>query len=310
MARLFFVTLFMFACSGKTVSAPSPVTSVDQPASVTSTAPITIHFDWSPPCRVPITLKQAKKGHEAVFSYVIDVQAVGETLEVRMLEPDVISIDGAPLTDPAARAQVIAVSAASPTVLVDREGNYINIRGVEEMIDAVLKTMPAEKRELTSATMRSPEMRVLLEQKSGELWESWVGAWAGAEIAPGEAREVDGEIATPWGVVPAKVRVTHEGTVDGSWSKLRIEQNAEGPEIERMLEEMIAKMSLDAGKPGPPKGFTKGIRSTITTIVIIDPKTARPRDARIERTSVLAGETKIETKETRFDWSKAVGCKM
>jgi hypothetical protein len=56
--------------------------------------------------------------------------------------------------------------------------------------------------------MRSPELRAIFEQKMGEYWMTWVGAWIDWPVERGRAIETDTEIEA----LMASPRVRHESS--------------------------------------------------------------------------------------------------
>jgi hypothetical protein len=178
-----------------------------------------LSFGWPSPVRVAVTEKAIKGGVAATLRYELAVRSVaGGRLAVRLTDLQFLELGGQDLRSPAARKQLepaLKASAAMPTMLIAPDGTFADVKDLDEALRVMAAgskpRSAADKRALT-AMLQSPQMRALLKNNAAELWNIWVGLWAGADLEPGKTRELNQETPLPDGsVMERPLRVTHHG---------------------------------------------------------------------------------------------------
>ena len=280
-----------------------------------------LRFDWSPPCRVPVTQTIEHDGHRATVTREIVVRTTADPqlLEVATENVQLIDIDGQPASSarPSDKfATTLVLALAAPTMVVDVNGVWKSTHDVDAVV-ARLQRAPAFAK-LRSPTidafLTSPGVAQQLASRLADSWNAWVGFWLDSQPAPGTTLEsemliplADGSQAQFPVVVrhhgelaeaPGRVRLTFESTIDG--------ENGI-----KVLGKQFAGVLAD---PRFPKGtHLTAARRTTSADVVTDPLTLRPERARYVgdlsvSLSVGVTHTRHEAREDVFDWSKAEGC--
>lgn len=276
-----------------------------------------IGFDWSAPCRVPALQWVLKKGQKATLRFDVVLVADGEGLRMRLDDMRFESIAGHSADDPAVQDQLRlarSMMRAVPETLISSDGAFVGVEGMDEAIDEVVAQIRQDDAELArtvEATLRAPQMRATMEQKAGDYWNGWVGAWLGRKLGPGSEVSETASLPTPTGEqidVPQAFRhhgrvVDHEDLV-----LLSSEQVVEGEQAEEMMLETLKQMAAQGGREPPPREVVEGFRRVTMLHVAIDPDTGRPHRARYEMRIDLRGNKAVEIRDTAFDWDRATGC--
>lgn len=275
-------------------------------------------FAWPAPGVVRVDAKMAKKGNTSTARYSVALNATGEndySLEFRDFE--FISLNGKDAQDPKIAAQlgpVSALTASLPSMLISRDGNYLGTFGIEQTMERLMGLMPKKFDESTRRRMgeylRSPQVQAMMQQKSGEVWNAWVGAWNGLDLEAGQKLR---------GRVPVKlmnrdleqsVLVEHLGPISGEGAalcpqcvRLRLTTIVEGPEVLQVVSGMLREL----GSRDPSELQFVSARSMNVTEAVTDPGTLMPRFV-VSNTEVTLRDAAEQTrsqhdrKEYHFDW--------
>jgi len=152
-------------------------------------------FDWPVPSAARVTTSLEQDDVRSTARYRIEVrESAPEELSVEFQEFELLTVNGADATAPAlARelAPLVALTAALPALRIAGNGAYLGVIKLEEALARSLELLPPDLPEDTRARLqthlRKPAMRSLMEQRSGEVWNLWVGAWNGVELVPGQS---------------------------------------------------------------------------------------------------------------------------
>ncbi len=295
-------------------SAPPLATSAPQVAAPPASS--ALHFAWPVPGRVGVTQRAERKGHASTLHYFLYVTQGpgGDTLEVRFKDFKFLDLAGQDMSSPevqAALEQVRSYVAVIPTIVVSPEGEYMGVRGLDEMIDKVLsggltKQKDPKKAAAVALAMKSPESKAQIEAKCGDYWNSWVGQWKNLTLAPGETGTSEVQIRLPGGgFASSPVLFEHHGATPGEPGLVRLSTSA-------LLEGDAARAALGAymKQISPDDNIViERLRRVMRSSIDTDPLTLMPRRVRLE--SVLeikvAGAAATKSRqldEYEFDWPR------
>jgi hypothetical protein len=280
-------------------------------------------FRWPSPVRVAVTEKVVKGGIGATLRYDLSVRAVeGGRLAVRLTDLHFLELGGQDLRNPAVRKQLeptLKAAAAFPTMLISPDGIFADVRDLDETLRAMAaasKPKSAAEKRAMAAMVKSPQMRALLKQNSAELWNVWVGLWAGADLEPGRTRELSQEMPLPDGaVIERPLRVIHHGPAGPPGHvHLSFESTLEvmprTRSLQHFMDGMMQDLNAAAGRP-IPRELVESVRMSSAADVITDPQTLRLVGAvwKKEVAVQIKGETlrsQDELHEYTFTWPRAV----
>ncbi len=175
-------------------------------------------FAWPIPTRAWVTETASKDETTAKIKYEVILSEDTRThdLLLQFRNYSILELGGTNLDDPSKQkiiSQTLALMSAMPTIVISREGEIVDIRGLDEMVARVLAAVPdKELQARLEKVLKSPQMMQTARRKIGDLWLSWVSLWSDTEIAPEET--VKGSIEVPMldgTVVEAPAVITHRG---------------------------------------------------------------------------------------------------
>lgn len=262
-----------------------------------------------------VTQNSEKRGQTAKLRYLLKMSAgqnEGE-LVVRMSELEFLELGGKDATTPAMRqalAATLAMARAVPDWVVDAEGNFLRMEGLEELIERLvglngaLAEVGAAQREKILETLRSPAMASTLEQACGDHWNVWVGAWVGFDVAPGGEEQGDRELPFMGTAVPACVTMRNQGpaTDHPGYFELSITSVSDGPSARDALAE-----SLDATGQGNGADGLREVSMSSHVVAVTDPQSQKPlRSSRTKTTRIVMQgaipQEQVERAEYTFHW--------
>jgi hypothetical protein len=255
-------------------------------------APTAFRFAWPVPGRVAVAHRGTKDGQTLTMRYDLTTRraAEGGPVEVRFERFEFIDLDGVDLRAAEHRpvvAQLQVAVAAIPVLLVSPEGEFVGVTAMDQMIDAVLKLTDdgkdPKKRAAVSRTMHSPEVKALLEEKTGDYWAVWVGLWKDLRLVPGQRWETMFESKAAGGaVVRTPTLFEHHGATPGAPGLVRLsmESVTEGEQARAAAAGLLAEIASQMGQSTMPRVLR--VRRELHASVDTDPDTLRPKRARLE----------------------------
>ncbi|WP_437735189.1 hypothetical protein [Sorangium sp. So ce1335] len=298
------------------------------PAEAADAPPMQVFaFGWKVPCRVPVEQITDKRGRKARLRYTLSVlPAVDGNLDVRFEDMRFLEIDGQDVASPEAGAQPgasLGLMATAPVLVVSREGAYVGVRelgdSVERLLGSPLFLEGPQQVASVAKLLPAPQMKAMLLTKAGDHWTTWVGAWAGLELAPGESREGVEEVAVGERQVPMRVRYDHHGPVAGPSGLVRVSftSTLDDETGWGAMRHAVVDMQRDAGhelSTEVEKALDQiSLRRVIRLEAETDPATLRSIRARYEMVMEFSAkgrkERRRDVREDRFDWDRAEGCR-
>lgn len=272
-------------------------------------------FAWPVPGEVQVTAHAEKRGNESTVTYAVRLSAQEDgELRARFDGFRFLSLNGVDATDPALAARLgpmAEITNTLPTMRLAASGDYLGTVGLDAVLERLLAAMEGQVDEATRARLRSqfstPQMRALMQQKSGEIWNVWVGAWNGLDISPGEQVQASVPIDVLGRPLEQKMVVEHLGPAPrhACCAHLRLTTLVEGPDVVRLVAGLIDGLA-PPGQPVDPDAFAFARSSSVVEIVT-EPDTLRPRWASVLREVLIKavdGERheRVDRQSFTFEW--------
>jgi hypothetical protein len=219
----------------------------------------------------------------------VEPDASTDRLVVRLSDAKLVSIDGASPGDTNPAPTLLDVGRlmkrVTPTMLVDRDGRYVETRDLDKLTREVMAAAG-----LPALPMNNDAISRLLNDVVAQDWNVWVGAWIGKESAAVESTESERNMRlTSSSVYPSEA----------------VRQYTQGFLIDMARE---AK-ELGDNDPVASSRFAESARySPLTDTLTVELDTATMRPFFAERTrsfSAVKGKHKVEGREKRthrFTW--------
>lgn len=272
-------------------------------------------FDWPVPGEVRVTAHAEKRGEQSTAAYTVRLEPLADgELGARFEDFRFLNLNGVDATEASVAAQLgplTALTSALPTLRLSPDGQYLGTAGLEAVTERVFAALEGQLDPATLARLReqfaSPRMRALMQQKSGELWNAWVGAWNGVDIEPGGRLQASVPVEVLGRTLAQKILVEHLGPApryDGR-AHLRMTTLLEGPEVVSLVAGLIEGLA-PPGERVDPNDFSLA-RSTTVLEVITDAATLRPRWASVLREVFIRradGERheRVDRQTFTFEW--------
>lgn len=274
--------------------------------------PVTIGFEWNPPCRVPAIQDVEKKGARArlAFDVVLERGTTGLVLKLDNMRP--ISAPGD--AQQGLERAMATLDGVVPPIAVSDSGESLGAIDIDKSIEATLALVrQAGGRTsvgMLEKMMKTPQFKEAMKQKAGETWDGWVGTWTGMTIAPHSERRETFDLPSVVGTfTDVPLTLKHHGAVRDAptLALLSAEQVIEGPELAAALGGLVQDMANRAGANKAQVEFRHAKKVDLITVAM-DTARGRPHRSRHEMTIELEGDRRKQVRDTAFDWSRAVGC--
>jgi hypothetical protein len=256
-----------------------------------------LRFDWPTGCDVLVTETVERDGETAQLVYPLFIREAGNNVEVRYGELDVIHVRNQPVS--AAEQEQLAALFAQPSFTVDREGAFVSVSGV----DNLLRNMQTSG-VIGEVPDRDAFVAAIEETVLNKYWGSWVGRWT-------ERPQVTAEVMEDVIVAPvADTSIIYDfrreslSPPEQGSAHLRDTTTIEGDELDRFVAANFG--ALSGGAVAEFVGEVDGEKVTVVEAVL-DPVTLRPTSARFDDRSTIEIdgeiESSVEIREWEFDWS-------
>ncbi len=277
------------------------------------------HFAWPLPTSVWVTQDSEKGGQRATMRYRVTLSGANDgEHRARLNDFDFLMVSGRDVTSPEAReelAPILAMAQAVPDMVVDTNGIYLRMDGVDEMVDRIVALLASQgeseaKQKQLLVGMKSPSARAMFEAAGSGYWNTWVGAWVGFDLQPGQESVEEQETSFMGVVLPAVVTKRNLGFVaeHPGHVELFVTTVMEGPSATSAFAESMAEFARQSGSPPFPKNELIDMRSVSVVTVVTDAATLKPlrasqtKTVRIEMEGEGAKE-QVERAEYTFDWT-------
>jgi|GEM_PF-3237459 hypothetical protein len=275
----------------------------------------TFRFDW--PLQVPVGVVAAitGAGNTSTASYSVDLSADSDDeLTLNFRDFQFLTLNGVDAREIEVTKKLGPLAALNqlPSMRLSKSGAYRGTFGIEQQIKGFLEQAPASRddpqRKKLEGYFRSPEVQALVRQKSAEtanIWNTWVGAWNGLELAPGQTVSAIVPITLMQREVRQSVLIEHLGTVGKNCPTcvhLRMTTVIDGPEVLALLGGLARSADDDASF-----GEFVSARSMSVTEVFTEAASLMPIYAMTNSEVLLRDEddktrTEQARKEYWFEW--------
>ena len=270
-------------------------------------------FAWPVPVSVGVEAEVERRDVRSRARYVVDLRAAEDgELALDFRDFEFLSLNGEDARDPrvaAAIAPLAAVTGALPTMRLSAAGEYLGTRGLNLVVQRIEQLLPADmdtqQRQQISRGLRSPQMQSMMAQRSGDTWNTWVGAWNGLDIEPGGTLSAKAPLEVMGRAIEQEVLFEHLGADQTYPGHVRLRMTAliEGPEIIALIGGIAEQFG--AGDDGA--GGLRSAMSRTVTEIVTHPHHLRLRYAEISNEVVVResngkAHRRQERKTYRFDW--------
>jgi hypothetical protein len=191
-----------------------------------------------------------KKGeHVAELEYTLHACAKrggGFTIAHRAFR--IVSLDGIAASDQrvaAAVDQLAPVTAAIPLIVVDAQGRFADIQGLEEMMRGLEKAFPKKKLAPIRGLLKNPAQVQLLKQAAAFRWRAWAEAWLSYDPALGRSHPVEAAAPVP-GADRGAGELAFEGRTVRRAARLSASTKLEGNDAKRLVAAVLAAVDVPA----------------------------------------------------------------
>jgi hypothetical protein len=277
-----------------------------------------LRFDWPLPAALTVNAALAKKGNASTAQYrvALSTSADGE-LALAFRDFEFLTLNGVDARDPKVLARLgplAALTGSLPTMRLSSSGEYLGTAGLEQMMKGFLGVLPEglddAQRERLDDYFRSENVQAMMQQKSGEVWNTWVGAWNGLDLAAGQNLSGTVPVSVLNRTLEQSVLIEHLGLAPEtancpSCVRLRLTTIVEGPEVLHLMSGMMRNLGGEDGQLGVAKFVSA--RSMSVTEVVTNPSNLMPYYA-ISNTEVMLRDANDENhsqhdrKEYWFNW--------
>lgn len=310
-------------------SAPLPPPVVASSASAPSApstapeamAPVSLHFDWTPPLRASVDQRSDIRGKKVRLRYdlVVSPAPGGQHLtvahdRVRYLE------ESGEIAGPESelRLAVAAIAEANifPRMTVSKTGELVEMPSLDEEVEATvarlgrLPTAQPGDEATARKLIRDPELRASIASKVAERWTLWVEAWTSLPVPLVGPHESATEVPLPDGSkVQAPLRFAAPMPVPDLPELVRLSASSvlDGDRARDALLKVVRRVMTETSPSVDPGDYIATMRRESRMEVDTNPTTLRPHFARMTTVIRLAdhkGKENVrrEVHEYRFDW--------
>ena len=277
-------------------------------------------FGWPVPVSAIVKAKMHKKGNESTAIYTVRMsQRNTEEITLEFRDFKFLTLNGQDASDPRIAAQLgplASLTSTLPTMRLSNHGEYLGMIGLETMMHRLLTAMPEEMDEASRTGLldyfQSPKVQALMQQKSGEMWNVWVGAWNGLELEPGQTLKGSVPVTVMNKELSQQILIEHLGAANSypGCVRLRMTTVVEGPEVLQIVTGMLqdlAKNLADEGESFDPAQLVSA-RSMSVTEVITQTRSLIPHYASSDTEVLIRSvgkktHTQSDKKIFWFDWA-------
>lgn len=269
-------------------------------------------FGWDADAAAEVRSRAVKRGDESTARYRV-------TLSPRdngewQLEFDdfaLLSVNGEDATTPAFQARLgplAALTGTLPSMRLNARGDYLGTVGLDETTRTLLGALPEgldeSLRQRIVEQFNSDGMQRLMQQKSGETWNVWVGAWNGLDLDHGRTLTGTAPVTVVDRQLQQSFRIEHLGDERAyceACVRLRLTTVVEGPEVLQLVSGLMPDVGGDAAR-----AFVSA-RSMNVSEVVAEPATLTPYYASSNTEVMLTSESgenhsRHDRKEFWFEW--------
>ncbi|MGE3175768.1 MAG: hypothetical protein AB7O97_24305 [Planctomycetota bacterium] len=300
--------------------APGPKQNPQQaPTQAPGTGSTALKFGWPVPGRAIVTwTEEHRRDDGGPFAeppmkqrcdLLVATDGERDVVRVTFGDVEILELAGNDATTPLMKRQIGILAARQqvglPAMRIGSDGRFKALESWDTFgprLDASLQRLVAAGSMVQQATtsvrqmIDHPPHRERTLRRLSEVWDAWVGVWAGRELQPRQRLELDTTEMVEGVEVPVHVRFEHRGGASGDDGQVRLARTAtsEG--------DALARAVLGADADGAV------VRRREQTEVTADPTTLVPsRVAHSVRVDIERGGrtvTRADTWSFEFQWTR------
>jgi hypothetical protein len=255
-----------------------------------------LRFAWPKACEAQVELTDERTVGDVSRTIVmtmrlrVEPDGASDRLIVRLSDARLISVDGSTPGDLDPAHALFAAGSVmkrvTPTMVISREGRYLETRDLDRLVHEVLEAagFPGPPPGLDAFSH-------LLDDVAAEDWITWTGAWLGQRLGPGDTLETERELPFDGARIP--VRITRRGlTPSAPQGHTRLEASTVYPSesVRHYTAGFLIDMAREAKELGDkdPVASMRFLESAqygpVTQTITVELETATMRPAFAERT--------------------------
>ncbi len=275
-------------------------------------------FGWQDGFSAHVKAASRKKDTTSTASYRLVLEQLPEEgYALHFADFTFLTLNGVDAANPEIAKQLgplASITSNLPTMHIGADGAFLGTYGLDAMRERLLDSMgdqlTGEMRAQLKRYFESPKLQAAMQQRSGELWNVWVGAWNGLDLSAGEEINASVPIAVLGEAIAQSVHVEHLGPASNLCAtcvRLRMTTLIEGPQVVRLVRGLLAEASRSAADA--VETDFESARSFGVTETVVEPATLIPWYARLRREVSLRGEDgtengTVDEKEFWFSWEQ------
>lgn len=269
-------------------------------------------FNWPIPSSAKVVQETTKKGKTIKFSYKVNLNKKEGQILVTQEDVKLLEFQGKIVSKVQAQQESNLLGAYFPDIIVDNEGQPVEVIEFDEYLERVTKHVKDPK---TLAFIYSPKIKEMLYSRSFENWCAWACSWMGTSIPSGKPlveivpKDVMGSsLPEKW------VTETEDKTVDGK-PVVSISVNSlmefDQESINKIMSEMVEVYDKTGAKRKEfdPKDIEalKGLKRETSLEIFVEPGSFKPISVNTKSTTSMNNNGKItqtafESTSYVFDW--------
>lgn len=268
-----------------------------------------LRFEWSTPCTVPVEDAVEKNGGRSTTRYDVRFEPLEDThLAVYLEHFEAVSVEGRPVTGDEQQEfrRRMAQVGALPPFFVGRDGAFVGLPTDRAFIDRVFSAFRIKGKQAATvrALLSDDATRNLMIADTARMWWSWIGAWAGSAVEPGQTVTTTSTYLGGDGVahlLPTTLSRSESTTTAELSAELVVPLELLG--VDDLIEKLRQLLHHE------PTGDELPMRRILAS-ASTDPHTLRPAHTRLEvHDRVVPGvPEQIAIRDVTWRWDQATGC--
>jgi hypothetical protein len=264
-----------------------------------------LKFDWGGKSAI-VTEKRYKDNNVVSFQYKVTLKEVEEGYIVHQSDLEILAVNGKGIT-PEFRDEVapMSVAAAMPDILVDKDGNPIEVLDFENYLSKLAASIPDPG---YGKVINTPQMKQLLYEKTFENWCYWVCSWIDPRISEHEPLLEDYEIEMAGIKLPSTSSIELEKNYKNTnYDRLVLKTATRGEVVAEafieFMKELASQVTKSTNFSAPEKDAIDEFERLGVVTAIVTPMTLQPISVIVEGSSTIKSQDELFKKYQKTEFS-------